>query len=184
VSPLAGGEVIGKEGKYRPYASALVRGAKIGPGGPFIDRPNGGLWGTIESSHLCTQGRCGTSNTHPPYTFDQHLYGKWGGGHPNRFLGVKFLINGGTHYGWVRLTVTVKQKGSGSGPKGSFSATITEYGYETIANKSLDAGLAGADSTDDQAQETGDRPDHPSLGMLALGTDGLALWRREEAMIH
>ena len=53
------------------------------------------------------------------------------------------------------------------------SATITEYGYETVANKGLGAGLA-SDSADDQAQATPDKPRHPSLGMLALGR---MVWR-------
>jgi hypothetical protein len=35
-----------------------------------------------------------------------HIFGgPWGGNHPNRFLGVKFLIHGKTHYGWIRVTV-------------------------------------------------------------------------------
>jgi hypothetical protein len=170
VNPLEGGEVIGEtSSKFgRRLASALVRGAKIGPGGPFRGSQ-------IEESNLCLR-RCGTTNTNPPYSFDQHLYGDWGGSHPNRFLGVKFLIKSETHYGWVRMTVTVQHKGNGSGPKGSFSGTITEYGYESIANKPCYAGLAGNDPAADR-DETGNSG--ASLGMLALGSDGLALWRPE-----
>ena len=87
----------------------MLRGAKIGPGGPFI-RTYVGYGIPIEQSVLCTQN-CGIESG---YSFDQVLAGKWGGGHPNRFIGVKFKINGQTHFGWVRLTVTVKQKGSGT----------------------------------------------------------------------
>ncbi len=64
------------------------------------------------------------------------------------------------------------------------SEEITEYGYETIANKALGAGLASSDAADGQAQATADKPGHPSLGMLAYGAAGLALWRREEALVH
>ena len=170
--------VIGKS--Y--MASAMLRGAKIGPGGPFI-RTYGGYGIPIEQSVLCTQNCGGKSG----YSFDQRLEGKWAGGQPNRFIGVRFKINGQTHYGWVRLTVTVKHKGSGSGPTGSFSATITEYGYESVANKQCDAGLAGPTAPD--ADHTSAMPEQgsvpktgPALGMLAAGAQAMPLWRRDEAI--
>ena len=66
-------------------ASALLRGAKIGPGGRFI-RTYVDYGIPIEQSTLCTQN-CGEKSG---YSFDQLLEGKWAGGHPNRFIGVKF----------------------------------------------------------------------------------------------
>src|SRR5581483_5966377 len=132
---LTAGEGVIGQGQA---VSALIRGAKIGPRGPF-----GSFAGVIENSFLCTTKRC-AGGTQSGYTFNQQLYGDWGGGHPNRFIGVKFQIKGQTHYGWIRLTVTIKHKGNGHGPTGSFSATITEYGYESVANKSCGAGLPGA----------------------------------------
>jgi hypothetical protein len=169
ISPLGGAAVIGKPGGFYGYVSALLRGARIGPSDHFIHSATSG--GRVEEAIE----RSLNSSYSIPYK--RLLEGKWGGNHPNRFLGVKFLIKGATHYGWIRLTVVTTTEFK-------MSATITEYGYETIANKSLGAGLAGATSADDQAQETGERPGHPSLGMLALGADGLALWRREEALDH
>ena len=76
---------------------------------------------------------------------------------------------GQTHYGWVRLTVTVKHKGTGHGPTGSFSATITEYGYESVANKSCDAGLPGAatsnvDHASAMTEQESDPKSGPGLG--------------------
>jgi hypothetical protein len=171
----AGNSVIGTG--Y--LASALLRGAKIGPGGPFIKTY--AKYGVgIEGSALCTQNCGGKSG----YSFDQRLQGKWGGGHPNRFIGVKFKINGKIHYGWIRLTVTVKHKGSGKGPTGSFSATITEYGYESVPNKSCDAGLAGA-AAPEAPKRVVPKPENslktgPALGMLALGAVALPVWRRDE----
>jgi len=171
----AGGGVIGQG----EAVSALIRGAKIGPGGPF-----GSFVGAIENSFLCTTKRC-AGGTQSGYTFNQQLYGNWAGGQPNRFVGVKFKINGKTHYGWVRLTVTVKHKGNGHGPTGSFSATITEYGYESVANKSCGAGLPGAAAPEAPhgslvpKQETSLKTG-PALGMLALGADALPLWRRDD----
>ena len=73
------------------------------------------------------------------------------------------------------------------GPTGSFSATITEYGYESVANKPCDAGLAGPTVPDaDHArampvQESVGKTG-PALGMLALGAEALPLWRRDEAI--
>jgi hypothetical protein len=97
---------------------------------------------------------------------------------PYRYLGVKFQINGKTHYGWARMIVKV------SGVK--ITATLTGYAYETIPNKTIIAG---------KKSETGDRaelsqlPDSrnanlgpASLGRLAQGATGLAAWRRREAV--
>jgi len=174
--PSFGDNVIGSA--YS--ASALLRGAKIGPSDRFI-RTYVHYGIPIEESLLCTQNCNGKTG----YSFVQRLGGKWGGGHPNRFIGIKFQIKGQTHYGWIRLTVTIKHKGNGHGPTGSFSATITEYGYETVANKSCGAGLPGAAASDvvhtravpkqESVRKTG-----PSLGMLAQGADALPLWRRED----
>ena len=171
----AGGGAIGQG----DAVSALIRGAKIGPRGPFSP-----FLHTIENSFLCTTKRC-AGGTQSGYTFNQQLYGNWAGGHPNRFIGVKFQIKGQTHYGWIRLTVTIVHKGNGHGPTGSFSATITEYGYESVANKSCGAGLPGAAAPEvphaslvpkqKNSLETG-----PALGMLALGADAMPLWRRDD----
>jgi hypothetical protein len=172
----AGGAVIGQGG----LLSAMARGAKVGPGGPFLGSK---VEHFVEVSHMCTTFCSG--GTKAGYTFDQQLDGNWAGGHPNRFIGVKFKINGKIHFGWVRLTVTVKHKGNGKGPTGSFSATITEYGYESVANKSCGAGLPGAAAPEaphgssvpkqENSLKTG-----PALGMLALGADALPLWRRDD----
>ncbi len=177
-SPSFGDNVIGAS--YA--ASALLRGAKIGPGDRFI-RTYAHYGIPIEKSTLCTQNCGGKSG----YSFDQGLSGKWGGGHPNRFIGVKFQIMGQTHYGWIRLTVTVKHKGTGHGPTGSFSATITEYGYESVANKSCDAGLPGAatsnvDHASAMPEQESARKTGPALGMLAVGAEAMPLWRRDEAI--
>jgi hypothetical protein len=158
VKPFTGGGVMapGTGG----LAFALVRGAKIGPSAQF-GNPSGLF---LEKTNYSTLYR---SATH-------QFVGYWGGNHPNRFLGVKFLIHGKTHYGWVRVTV----KTSKHAP---MSAEITEYGYETVANKSCGAGLAGqnASETDGLNEEQASK-NGASLGMLALGADGLPLWRRDD----
>jgi hypothetical protein len=161
VKGVAGNQVIG-QGKHdnRGYVSALMRSAKIGPSAHFEGKA--GEFYLMEEEG-CSQGSC-----EPPI-------GKWGGNHPNRFVGVKFKIDGATHYGWVRVTVTT------STPNRDFvSGTITEYGYETIANKLVLAGLPSKNVRDDEASESNAGP---SLGALALGANGLVLWRREEAPV-
>lgn len=153
VNPLAGGEDVGGS---NIYASALGRGAIIGPPDHFGSFPE------IESS-----------NANVGYNHSTRRFvGKWGIHQRNRYLGVKFLIDGKTHYGWVRLTVST------SGPR-SLVGTITGYAYETVANKPIDAGTA-AISTEVQIPPKTERQAGPSLGSLASGSEGLTLWRREE----
>ena len=152
VNPAKGGGIVAKSG----YASALLRSARVGPSANF---------GTGSLSTLLMEGRgCDAKSC--------VLNGKWSGNHPNRFLGVKFLIKGKVHYGWVRVTLN-------SGADVRMSATITEYGYETIANRAVKAGLASNNIRNREPSET-----HagPSLGHLAAGADGLTLWRREEGV--
>jgi hypothetical protein len=122
----------------------------------------------------------------------------WGGGHScrhfgrwwsvtNRYLGVEFKIHNKIHYGWARLTF---DRGR--------TATLTGYAYETIVGKSIIAGKThdaadgstlNPDSADPDEFGTGvsltnpipDTPQPASLGMLALGAQGVPLWRRKES---
>jgi hypothetical protein len=166
-----GGGVVGTAGgAHGPYASPLLRGAHIGPSDHF----SGGK-DTVEVSHRHYDRSGILSNL--------GLYGKWAENHPNRFLGVKFKINGKTHFGWVRITVNTPSPSCVPLCSTFLSATITEYGYETVANKTISAGLA-SDAAVDEALTTAEKPSRPSLGILAFGADGLAIWRREEELVH
>jgi len=159
VRPLAGGEAVGtpNRGYFGAYASALLQGAKIGLSAQFASSTrSGGV--TLEGSEQCA--------TYCNGQYSRKFYGNWGGNHPNRFLGVKFQIKGQTHYGWVRITVTTS-----AGKK--MSAEITEYGYETIANRRVLAGEASKNAEVPAAESASPA----SLGALALGADGLASWR-------
>jgi hypothetical protein len=53
-----------------------------------------------------------------------------------RYLGLRFQVNGQTHYGWASLSVELHQGRGG----GSFVVTLTGYAYETIAGNSILAG--------------------------------------------
>ena len=151
-------------GSRLPYASALRPGQKIG-----------GSQTRFGYGSPAPMAGAATVAGGPAYSF-----GAWGNLPliPYRYLGVKFQINGKTHYGWARMIVKV------SGVK--ITATLTGYAYETIPNKTIIAG---------KKSETGDRaelsqlPDSrnanlgpASLGRLAQGATGLAAWRRREAV--
>jgi hypothetical protein len=47
----------------------------------------------------------------------------------NRYLGLKFQINGQTHYGWARLSVTAGRFGP--------VVTLTGYAYETVPGHAI-----------------------------------------------
>jgi hypothetical protein len=155
---LTGGEVVGEK-KYPnlgPYASALVRGAKIGPSAHFSSS-RGEI--TIQRLSAFSSGNGRT-------------YGNWSYySGKNHFLGVKFLIKGETHYGWIRLAL-------GPVPQ-TVPTSVIGWAYETVANKKITAGETSDDSSQpagsDQRKITG-----PSLGMLALGAGGLALWGSDQ----
>ncbi|MGD0570185.1 MAG: hypothetical protein ABSA78_17415 [Candidatus Sulfotelmatobacter sp.] len=156
VKPLAGGAVVGDPGRPpNSYASALNRGAKIGPSAHFSSKGRAVMGRVVCGASISGGGSCGT-------------YGDWSDV-SNRFLGVKFLIDGETHYGWVRM--------SGYGQ-------IDGYAYETIPNKPIFATPpAKGQSTDTESEQTGRSISPPSLGMLALGVRGLPLWRRDETLL-
>ena len=171
VIPLTGGKPVGgARGPLGPYGSALVKGANIGPTAHFSSSVARGQV-TLER----TNGSVSGSSRY-------QAYGQWGVNNTSHYLGVKFLINGVTHYGWIKLST------------GRNSAFITEYAYETLANKAIGAGNTAAaeqahslgvqapsshvQATSSRVETNDAKPSGPSLGMLAAGTDGLSLWRR------
>ena len=100
----------------------------------------------------------------------------------NRYLGLKFKINGETHYGWARLSVKAQ--------RGYFyvEATLTGFAYETVANKPIMTGKTkGPDDVEQSDPGPGASLTNPipdalepaALGALAMGAPGLPLWRKE-----
>ena len=145
-------------GGYFSYASALKRGARIGSSDNFLSAGQGEA---LEVSFTTGGG-------------GHHLIGKWDGDPKNRYLGVRFVIDGKMHYGWIRVSVnTDKVHG--------MTAQITGYAYETVPNKAIVAGTTGVAA--EVLGEDGKSQAGPSLGMLAVGADGLQLWRREETSV-
>ena len=79
--------------------------------------------------------------------------GQWGNA-TNRYLGLKFAINGQTHYGWARLTTSCVYS------QHQCNALLTGYAYETVANKGI---ITGKTKGPDVIVK------HATLGELALG---------------
>src|SRR5262249_46978262 len=114
----------------------------------------------------------------------------------NRYLGLKFMIHGKTHFGWARLTVTVSHKIFG---KRFIRTELTGYAYETIPNKPIIAGRTKGPEDEFPDGPQLESPDDlgsgafvispisedsqaASLGVLALGAKGIPLWRRKETL--
>lgn len=98
----------------------------------------------------------------------------------NRYVGLKFKINGEYHYGWARVSTHFN---AGSGQERTWIARLTGYAYETVAGESIKAGQTqDDDGVSDASVETDPVRGANSLGLgtLALGVEGLGFWRREE----
>jgi hypothetical protein len=136
-------------------AAAAFSGAHIGPGGDFAAKSGGYSW-----LMMAGVGASGGS------TFT----GPWAGV-TNRYLGLRFVINGETHYGWARLTVGAQDREG--------SVVLTGYAYETSANKGIIAGDTSGNSPVSRGSVGGpgvaEAP--ATLGLLARGSDGLPMWR-------
>ena len=155
-------------GDLNTYAAPLSRGGKIG-----------GTYANFGSSLLVEAS--------VSFAGSRYFRGFWGKNSKNQYLGVRFLINGKPHYGWIRLSVTTSTQ-----PHGPFmSATITGYAYETVPNKAILAGVRAGiaavtanPKAEVQSPRGHENQDGPSLGMLALGADGMPLWRRKEGSVR
>jgi hypothetical protein len=133
-------------GKQR-YESALRQGVRIGPKGRFSASG-------ISMAYVINVTNVSTKFLWP--------WANGGKGVKNRYLGLKFPINGKTHFGWARLNVEVTGQPA-------ITATLTGYAYETVPNKPIIAGKThGKDVV---------TVEPTSLGALAAGASGLRTWR-------
>jgi hypothetical protein len=90
------------------------------------------------------------------------------------YLGFRFEIKGKTHYGWARLFV----QGFGE------QAILTGYAYETIPNQAIITGKTKGEDDSAVEQPNPASPATPTsqpatLTLLAIGVQGLSIWRRE-----
>jgi hypothetical protein len=150
-------------------AFPLAKGAQIGAGRYFVSGAGKGTYFSYRKSavRLAATAR----STFGP----GNAFGPWAGNDRTAYLGVRFLIDGETHYGWVRLTVNITGRSRSA-------ATITSYAYETESGKPIFAGLTEAPTAEVQAPENMRKQVGPSLGMLAVGAEGFPLWRREATL--
>lgn len=151
--PSRGNGIEGMKGFLSiPYASALPRGARIGPTARFSGR----LMASSESS--------------------QGTIGKWLNV-TNGYLGVRFAIKGKVHYGWARLTVQVLH---GAFVKATLTgyAYETIANKPIIAGRTK----SDADERSVVGQAAPAALMIPSyqpatLGLLAQGSPALSVWR-------
>jgi hypothetical protein len=150
------------------WGAALRPGAKIQGGDKFL------VAGSVELGRVKHHGYGATATT--------QWFGPWmngGKGVKDRYLGIRFAIKGQLHFGWARMTITRIRNGQG---RYDFAATLTGYAYETIPGKTIVAGQTK--SSDDVVERPGaalttPTPEPATLGMLALGAQGV-VWRRKE----
>jgi hypothetical protein len=170
-------------------------GASIGPGGNFAKGPSYGM--------LFTYGPPGSG------TFKHHK-GNLQLGQFN-YIGFRFGEAGESHYGWVRIKVTFKLRTDGkmgvmlldgygyeTTPNTGIHAgqcSVPEHASETSAKPTQSASLNAAVAADVKGHHderkaeqigpssvAGHASRSATLGLLATGAPGLAIWRREESV--
>jgi hypothetical protein len=118
------------------FAAALPAGVEIGPNARFRKRNGAGMANVEDIKGTCQ--------------------GPWNRAH-EQYLGLKFIIKGGIHFGWARLNVNCVSPP----PAHPISAIVTGYAYETVANRPIVAGeTKGLEVSGDPG----------TLGNLARGT--------------
>jgi hypothetical protein len=143
IVPEGANEILG-----HASAAALGQGVKVGSSGAFSAGPKSMAFGTDQVGSFY----CG---------------GDWNKVQ-GRYLGLKFTIDGQTHFGWARLSTTCELY--------KIEAVLTGYAYETVADTAIVTG-----QTADGAEGARSSPPAPvSLGMLTAGASGLTIWRREQ----
>jgi len=133
------------------FPAYVASGANIGPGGHF---------GTPKSYGQLFQ-----------YNYSNRIKGPFSSGQVG-YVGFEFTESAQTHYGWVRIQMV----------RGGFRnypmLTVSEYGYESSPNTAIAAGnCVAAPAAPKPAAMKATAP--ASLGLLALGAQGLQAWREQ-----
>jgi hypothetical protein len=143
------------------FASALSSGVTVGPGQVFQSNRS------LDMANDLCESFCSTS-------------GNWANAQ-DKYLGLRFVIQGNVHYGWVRMNVNAKSL---------FTTTfITGIAFETVPNQAI---VTGQTQTAEVLEPRRFRPAKhsnsahhaASLGVLAQGAQGIDLWRREEEPVQ
>jgi hypothetical protein len=155
----------------RTYASVLPAGIRVGPNQAEFQKArscyiSSGHYGPCKTMVGCTLNSQATTLV---------CSGPWAK-KTSGYVGLKFNVNGKTHYGWARLIVIHST---------TLVATLTGYAYETIPNTPIITGktkgpddLSSIEQPNPVAFPT---PTPATLAALAIGAPGLSIWRREES---
>jgi len=135
---------------YPPLA--LVAGARIGGGAG----EHGFFWHHPASAVNVQADRFGTIIERP--------FANAG----DRYLGLKFRINGKIHYGWALLNA---RAGGVDHRRPWINVTMKGYAYNSVAGETIHAGQISANAKNEAVPEAG------TLAALALGWP---VWRRKE----
>ena len=153
---ISGAEVIVSQGGLGGGINVLNAGQKIGASANF---KSGGYFAFV----FWTSG-----DFNAPQPGGQWI------GISNKYFGFNFSIDGKTHYGWGRISV------SSPGAK-TIDATLTGVAYETIPNRRILAGQEnGSYAEPGDKAEPEARIEPTDLGALALGAAGIPIWRKDD----
>ena len=142
---LVAGKRFSQSGYFFSAASALRAGTLIGPKREFA------------VSHPFMAEELFKRDVRSSQYSDVGPWAGKGQGVSDRYLGLKFVIDGEVHYGWARFSVTVEHHRQYD----DVSGTLTGYAYETVPDKPIIAGqITGSDVITLQPE---------TLGGLALG---------------
>lgn len=145
-------------------------GASIGPGGQF------GKGAANYYGLLFTYGN-GNESFRAHGTSQKHRGNLQFGG--DNFVGYQFSESDGTHYGWLRLRLSVVQNPEPPRNQAKFTAIhAVDYGYESAPNTAIAAGSCGSEAEKTPAQDPASNLGNPSLGALTLGSEGLTTWKK------
>jgi hypothetical protein len=162
-APMAG--VIPNQ---KGFAKVLSYGASIGSAAQFA-----GLSNRREiplASLFCFYQECG------------QVKGSWYNVQ-DKYLGLRFEINGQIHYGWVRLSVK-RIVSKIRFEERYLKVAVKDYAYESTPGKAIAAGDGGPG----ESSYNGNLAPHneslqaivpQSLGLLSVGAGAIPLWRRE-----
>jgi hypothetical protein len=143
------------------FPADLQSGSAIGAGGQFGKPASYGLLFTYGKGNLSHVQGGGTKTKHRG---NLNLT-------EDSYVGFQFTQSGSVHYGWLRLSVGFHGK--------SIKETllnVLNYGYESTPDTPINAGSC-SDSAESKPSVERDSSDGPSLGMLALGSGGVNLWK-------
>jgi hypothetical protein len=147
----AANEVWKIDSKGYECAAALPSGVPVGPNAAFAANSAPMWW------------------VRGDYTSPGSVHCPWQDKHRGAYLGLKFVVNGQTHFGWAHVTM------------GSAGTVLNSYAYETVPNQPIHTGqTSGPSSVTSSSLIPLNSPQPAILGLLAQGSRGIAIWRREE----